>query len=300
MSQITNEDLFTKLLDAIKAEGKSTKEEIVAEIKIENKKLLDRLDEQSNKIKELQNKYNQLESRYLNLERNSRKNHCIIFGLVVPQNVDLIHFVVNKLNELLETNICTADINNLYQINKSTVPPIKLEFISYLKKNAVFKNIFKLKSTNIFIAHDLCPEDRKNNKILTDNLKAARAKNLLAKIRGNKLVVGEDVYSIEQLKEIKSTNQRENDSDYSKEKLVETNSAPPTTASKSNISNVFGNQSEYSYGSISPVDEQLTKKRKTSERIATLNAQSKVETSKVNKPVEAKTLFPEKTRHNSK
>lgn len=59
-----------------------------------------------------------------------------------------------------------------------------------------------MKGTNIYITQDLCKEDREDQKILRDNLKSAKSKNLPTKIIGKKLQINGDIYTIDQLREI--------------------------------------------------------------------------------------------------
>lgn len=72
--------------------------------------------------------------------------------------------------------------------------------MSFLKKCEVLHNLKRLKGTNVFIVHDLCKEDREEQKILRAHLKSARSKNLLASIKGSTLFVNGEAYTIDQLK----------------------------------------------------------------------------------------------------
>lgn len=99
----------------------------------------------------------------------------------------------------MSCRIRSEDINNLYRIGRSTNSPVLIEFISYLKKTFVFKNASKLKGSNISIFHYLCPEDREEHKILRIHLKIAKEKNLQAKIKGNRLEINGESYTVEKL-----------------------------------------------------------------------------------------------------
>ena len=120
----------------------------------------------------------------------------------VPDSNKLLEFTLNKIKELLDIEILQRDINNIFQIKSDQIAPIKIEFVSYLKKQTVLKNANKLKGKNIFISQDLIYEDRKDRKLLQTHLKAARSKNLYAKIKGNSLQINDDIYTIEQLQKI--------------------------------------------------------------------------------------------------
>lgn len=217
-SSLSNNELYSKLLEAIKLEGKNNKEEIKVEIKNEthktaeeikiqikeeNNKLRDIIEQQNQKITFLQNNCDHLINRCLNLERTTRKNNIIIFGLSIDNHdISLLEFALNKLNSLLEIDLRESDINNIFIIKSDKGDLVKVEFISYLKKNLIFKNITKLKGTKIFIANDLCIEDRATQKILQQHLKLARSKNYFAKIKGQTLIINGEVYTAQKLQNI--------------------------------------------------------------------------------------------------
>lgn len=201
-SELSNNDLFKKLIVAISEASKNTKEEVANEIKSESKKIIEKLEEQNRKITELENKNTILENRCIQLERQCRKNNIIIFGLKVPEGINLLEYILNKFAELLQVELSESDISNIHTLKSDKSTPIKVEFVSFLKKGVIFQNVKKLKGKGIFIAHDLCHEDQRDNKILQRHFKLARLKNNLVKIRGNKLIVNGDVYTANQLKEI--------------------------------------------------------------------------------------------------
>lgn len=206
---LSNDDLYTKLLEAIKTEGEKNKNEIAREIQSENHKLLQKLDEQNKQLLDLDVRSKKLEARCVSLERRLRKNNIIIFGLVkADEEIDLLDFTIKAINELLDIEIRTSEVNNIYQIRNSNDAPIKVEFVSNLKKAVILKNCSKLKNSNISIAQDLCYEDREDIGILRKYLKLARSQNHTAKIKGRNLIINNVEYTTEKLKEM---NAMEND-----------------------------------------------------------------------------------------
>lgn len=139
--------------------------------------------------------------------------------------------------ELKET-----DINNVFIVKTDKGNPIKLEFVSYLKKSVIFKNIGKLKGTKIFIANDLCLEDRATQSILQQHLKHARSNNYCAKIKGQTLIVNGEVYTAQQLqKQIPQNTETETTTDISTSAstTLQVNSAPFTPRSVIDTNKVF-------------------------------------------------------------
>lgn len=203
---LSNVDLYAKLLDAIQSEAKKTKIDITLEIQKENEKILQKLNEQNKKIANLEKKCTELQLKNLNFERQSRKNNLIIFGLEIDQKTNLLDSVLKKLKDLLDVDIFDNDINNIYQLKNGKICPIKVEFVSYLKKLSILKKVSKLKGSGISIAQDLCKEDRQEHKILQEYMKLARSKHLHAKIKGYKLQINNDFYTCEELQEINLEN----------------------------------------------------------------------------------------------
>lgn len=167
----------------------------VAEIKQDFNKVINTYEEKINKL-ELQNQ--QLQTSITKLQRRIKKNNIVIFG---TKNLEenLWVTILELFKNTLEIDISEKDINDIYKIGKNENNPVVIEFISFQTKLLVLRNAKKLKGKNISISSDLCFEDRENNKILAVHMKEAKKKGLQAYIRGNKLIVGKDVYTAKQL-----------------------------------------------------------------------------------------------------
>jgi len=189
------------------------------------------------KIESVSKEVLKLNQKQLNLERQSRKNNIIIFGLQgFTRSEDWLKDTLKGLNLVLETNIHISDINNYYSVGKSQNPPIVLEFISFLKKTEIFKNkdnLKKLKTKGWSVTNDLCPEDRLKQKKLREHLKIARSQNCEAKIAGYKLIINNQEYSVEDLAEIENKKSQEI---YTDDSDIESEVANPT-AEKENPKN---------------------------------------------------------------
>ncbi|KAK9721825.1 hypothetical protein QE152_g19962 [Popillia japonica] len=148
----------------------------------------------------LQQKYDALVKRTINLERKTRKNNIVVFGIQHENEENLMHNVLHSINNLLETNIAERDLNNVYRIGKRNT--VIVEFISYIKKLELFKNIKKLKGSNIAIAHDLCPEDLRKRKQLYECYKKAKNNGLNAQIKHNSLYINGKCISITEEQDI--------------------------------------------------------------------------------------------------
>lgn len=111
--------------------------------------------------------------------------------------------VCEQLSQHLEINLSIENINDSYVLN---IPknPLKLELISTLKKKEIFNNCRKLKGTNIGISNDLTFQQRQEQKELRQYLtEARRNKNQKSFIKGNKLYIGEEEYTLDTLQNLK-------------------------------------------------------------------------------------------------
>lgn len=104
---------------------------------------------------------------------------------------------------LVGVNLTSKYIGDIYPLGKSENCPIKVEFISNLKKSSVLLNCGKLKGRNISISQDLTPQQRREGKILRKHLLLFReeGKHRDCFIRGNELIVDGTPYEVKDLKE---------------------------------------------------------------------------------------------------
>lgn len=173
-----------------------------------------------------------LQRKNLTLERNRRKNNIVVFGLTIA-HADLVTTVISELRQRIGVELEERDINNIYYIgkNKTNHRAIVVEFVSFLKKLTIFKNVSKLKGTGIAISNDLCREDRETNKVLVKHLKIAKQQQLQARIKGNKLEIDGELYTVEELEktaERESENSSESESEINTDRTSggEVNSGP--------------------------------------------------------------------------
>ncbi|CAG9815510.1 unnamed protein product [Phaedon cochleariae] len=87
--------------------------------------------------------------------------------------------------------------------SKHNEAPLKVELLSIVKKKSILQNSSKLKNTGIAIANDLTEQQREENKVLKKGLLHCR-KTTTEKsyIKGNKLYVGDEPYTAEELIDI--------------------------------------------------------------------------------------------------
>lgn len=236
------ENLSTKdLLKYVILETRQQKQELQKSVD----KLTTTILESEEKIIKLEEENRQLKEKIRGIERKDKKNNIIIFGVPQEANEIIANAAINIFKEInVEINL--QDINNAYRIGKSEIKPIIVEFNTYLKKQEVTKNAYKLKDTNIAITNELIPEDRETNRILHKYLREARGKKLEARIRNNKLYVGNEVYTVDQLKEQNEELNNITDATFTPERRItqKNSSAPDTANTFDNTNREEGNRSQ--------------------------------------------------------
>lgn len=203
-------------LKVIKEEIVQSRIEIKSTIEALEARILLQIETANNRIKYLEKENTSLQNRIEMLDRITRKNNILVFGLE-SSDKNTPAETCQKLSELLDVDLQVADLNNYYNLNKSQ-SVVKVEFISNLKKVEVLKQCRKLKNTGVSISQDLTIIQREENKILRSHLKKAR-ENPITKsyIKGNKLYIEDRSYTVEDLKQ------------NSEELELRTNNSAPST-----------------------------------------------------------------------
>lgn len=252
-------------------EIKECRQDVKALIEAAEVRISLKTEEVNHKFNKIERDYQQISERIESINRKGRKNNIIIFGLKRK----------SEIKKLLDINIKESDINNLYTLGK-------IEFVSYLVKSGIFKNVNKLKGTNIFIAHDMTIKERQEQKILRKHLFITkREKSNVCYIRKNQFHINNTVYDPEQLEQIQEHSL--DPVDYSKP-----NSAPGTPISseqelliapRKNVNREPIKRDRIQSSNSTPVNNKtnevktagsrLVKESEKTDRMATLSVQSK-------------------------
>lgn len=194
-----NDEILQQFLKHIQDANNKQTEELKTYMNKELKNITESINTEIQKRNELEENYQELKNKYKILEKSLRKNNIVIFGLQCIEE-NLLEYTIEQLNNHLDLTLTENDVNNIYMLGKQAENiPIKIEFTRYLQKQNVLRNCFKLKNTDIRIHEDLSIEERAEKRILVQHLKEARSKNKTAYIKGNKLCVSDNVYTVEEL-----------------------------------------------------------------------------------------------------
>lgn len=133
------------------------------------------------------------------LEKKSRKNNIVVYGVEHSGETDLQECVLSCLNQKLGTNFEDRDINDIFKLGRDREDsrrPVLVEFISTLSKRKLFGSVGRLKGTGVTVVHDLPLEERRERATLRRHLREARLKNLSATIRNGALIVNGESFSV--------------------------------------------------------------------------------------------------------
>lgn len=173
----------------IKAEIEQVKEQIQSESEYLRKR-----------IDTVESRVENFEKIIIKHERLARRNNVIIYGLPVDEKGNLADSVINSLNKFLKLNLTVNDCNDIYSLSKKHNSPIKVEFLSNLKKKKVLKAKSNLIGSSIYINQDHCKSDYENSKELRRHIKRAKELGYKAVIKNGKLVVNGEEFSVDRLR----------------------------------------------------------------------------------------------------
>lgn len=193
-------DRILSEIKGLKIDIESSRNELRNIIEACETRILLKFETLKSRITELEKENNQLKDKVELLEISSRKNNIVIYGLDATRN-KTISSVCEKINALLHIKLIDADIDGIAILGNSEKSPIKVEFVSFQKRQLVFQNVKKLKQTNVYISPDLTKKQLESRKILRKHLLRIRTNSSSTHcyIKGNKLFINYKPYTIEEL-----------------------------------------------------------------------------------------------------
>lgn len=139
-----------------------------------------------------------------------KKSNLLIFGMHEEDNENIYEKVVEFFKVKLQiTDFKKSEISCVFRfgrVKESNPRPVLVKFLALYRKSEVLKNGFLLKNTCYSICNDLSPEEREIQKVLRKHLQEAKKQNLKATIKGNKLLVNNETYTVEELIELEKAN----------------------------------------------------------------------------------------------
>lgn len=200
---MTTEEISNKHLLAEITKGNN---DLKAALQAVEVKLALKIEEINRRLINVEKENSELKKRIEVLERNQKKNGIIIFGWERQEQFITTKHIIELLESHLKIHLTDSDFNNIYPLGQSYNSPVKVEFVSFLKKTTILKNRKYLKGSSINIDNDLTVQERKDNKILRKHLMIARqdkANNCF--IRNNKLHLNTNIFSAVDLENQENT-----------------------------------------------------------------------------------------------
>lgn len=187
-------------INKVLIEIKKSKEELKNLIIASETRLQLKIEELTSKLLQLEEENAGLKNKVEYLEQQSNKNNIIIFGLNKEPKELGVELVCKEFKKLLDVKVEESEIADLQCLGHNKNCPLKVVFLTKIKKQSILKQAKKLKGTGITIAHDLTIKQREERKYLKIHLDRQRQLGKRTFIRANKLIVDNQEYSIEQLK----------------------------------------------------------------------------------------------------
>lgn len=192
--QVTVNDLkcsleFTqKEVEDLKAEVKKNKQERKSDIET-IKKLEEDLKTSNDTIEQLENRANYMEDY-------SRRNNLQIVGLEERPDGENWEQTTAKVNNLLEEKlqIPNLEIERAHRVGSRDdhrPRPIVARFTKFEHREAVMRNLTKLRGTRIFVNEDLCPASQRIRAAQLPQMKQARSEGKIAFFRHTRLIIKE-------------------------------------------------------------------------------------------------------------
>lgn len=189
-------------INKVLVEIKKSKEELRNIILASETRLQLKIEELTFRLSQIEEENSTLKKQVEYLERQNKEKNIVIFGLEKESKELNVDFICREFKNLLDVQVEHFEISNLQPLGRNKNCPLKVEFLSNIKKQHILRNSNKLKGTGIFIAHDLTKKQREERKFLKKHLDQQRNLGKPSKIKGNKLIVENQEYNIEQLQKI--------------------------------------------------------------------------------------------------
>lgn len=188
--------------ELILEEIRKSRQELKATIEAVEVRISLKIEETNRKLNKIEKEYKEISEKIEKIEIKQKENNIIIFGLhKTPEQINL-QTIRSEIKKLVDVDINESDLNNFYPLGKKENCPVKVEFVSYLKKKSILSNGNKLKGTNVSIVNDLTIKQQHEHKILRKHLYLAKQDgNHNSYIRRNKLHVNNEIYSAQELEQ---------------------------------------------------------------------------------------------------
>lgn len=187
-------------LQQIRDEVAKCRQEFKWVVEASEARILLKIQEYKNRINYLERENNELRAQFETLEKRSKKNNIVVFGLenfqLTPKSIS------EKLNSLLGTSLEKCDISDVYNLGRSHTSPIKIEFVSHQVKISTLSKRTELKGKSVYMNHDLTKKQQEENRTLRNFWREFKEDpKVTCYIRGNKLYRNGKSYTAQELEE---------------------------------------------------------------------------------------------------
>lgn len=189
-------------IDSLQMEIKTLKQDN-EEVKEQNRKLTAIIKDQDQKI--------------IQMEKEHRKKNIVIYGIKetdeeneAGQRKEVKSIVVEQMKTELDPAIDIVDTKRIGMKHSGKNRPLLVELRSYSKKLEIMNMKKSLKESDIFIDEDLPKEIQQKRKQLLPYMKKAREGGEKAYLNYDKLKIGNNLYTTEDLQTVEEEIKRKN------------------------------------------------------------------------------------------
>lgn len=168
--------------------------------------LEEKVSSQQDNIKTLTDDNTYLKNKVQFLEDYSRQNNLKIEG--IPEGNETEHELAQKVHNLLKDKLNldpqTIRVEKLHRLGKKYVNAkqprlVMVRFLSYSDRNMVWNKRSQLKGTSVFLKEDFSAATEKERSQLYPYYQATRAKGAKCVMRGNKLIIESQTYTVDKI-----------------------------------------------------------------------------------------------------
>ena len=141
--------------------------------------------------------------------------------------------LLSRMMVAININQDTEEVRRIGKYKDGENRPIKIKLVRERKKLEIMRKTNNLKGTKIWVEEDYTKEIQRERKELIPHLKEAREKGYSAKLRYNKLIVNNEIYTAQELTTKIPQIEKSNENKRSRnERLLETDTEQLNKLSK--------------------------------------------------------------------
>lgn len=280
MAEINLNDIMCKLIEMKNQMEQNTKqlENTINLFRNQLEGISSKLDNVEVKYRDVNKEVKDLSRNVSSLMRKDKEKNIIMYNVEQKENETVEQLetaVMSVLRNDLKADIELKEIDRIIRVGRHLPSnrPVLIKFVTFRKKIEILRLARNLKGTNFGISQDYSYEERQLGKKLIPYMVQARSMQCRASLRGGKLLVDGELYSLEELITLEEQEPIAMGSNTGQEEADKGKPSSVLTPAKLNVSvqqhrqkvqpPVFSKHPALRWLRGHPTGEQTNKKRKT-------------------------------------